>query len=109
MDASAEEEEVVDGGEFFGEVAALVVDAAEDGFDLSGDGGELGDEGEGFCVGDGAADLREVEGEGEERGELGGEGLGAGDSDFGAGVGGDGAGGEPGDGGSDDVADGEGL
>ncbi len=67
------------------------------------------DEVEGFGVGDGAADLREVEGEEEEGGELGGEGLGGGDADLGAGVGGDGALGFAGDGGSDDVADGEGL
>ena len=87
----------------------MVVDAAEDGFDLAGDLGELGDEVEGLGVGDGAADLREVQCEGEERGELGGEGLGGGDADFGAGVGGDGSGGEAGDGGADDVADGEGF
>ena len=61
---------------------------------LLGDEGELGDEVEAFGVGDGVAELGEVEGEGEERGELGGEGLGGGDADFGAGVGGDGALGE---------------
>ena len=49
------------------------------------------DEVEGLGVGDGAADLREVQREDEERGELGGEGLGGGDADLGAGVGGDGA------------------
>ena len=43
---------------------------------------------EAFLVGDGAADLGEVEREEEERGELGGEGLGGGDADLGAGVGG---------------------
>ncbi len=64
---------------------------------------------EGFCVGDGAADLREMEGEDEEGGELGGEGLGGGDADLGAGVGGEGALGFAGDGGADDVADGEGF
>ena len=64
---------------------------------------------EGFGGGDGAALLGEVEGEDEEGGELGGEGLGAGDADLGAGVGGDGALGGAGDGGSDDVADGERL
>jgi len=71
--------------------------------------GELVDEVEGFGVGDGAANLGEVEGENEEGGELGGEGLGGGDADLGAGVGGDGALGFAGDGGADDVADGEGL
>ena len=45
----------------------------------------------------------------EERGELGGEGLGAGDADLGAGVGGDGSLGLAGDGGADDVADGDGA
>ena len=60
------------------------------------------------CVGDGAALLGEVEGEEEEGGELGGEGLGGGDADLGAGVGGDGSLGGAGDGGADDVADGEG-
>ena len=64
---------------------------------------------EGFGVGDGAADLGEMEGEDEEGGELGGEGLGGGDADLGAGVGGDGALGFAGDGGADDVADGEGF
>ena len=88
---------------------ALVVYGAEDFFELCWDLGELVDEVEGVLEGDGVADLREVEGEGEERGELGGEGLGAGYSDLGAGVGGDGAGGEARDGGADYVADGEGL
>ncbi len=64
---------------------------------------------EGFGVGDGSADLGEVEGEDEEGGELGGEGLGGGYADLGAGVGGDGALGAAGDGRADDVADGEGL
>ena len=50
-----------------------------------------------------------MEGEEEEGGELGGEGLGGGDADLGAGVGGDGALGFAGDGGADDVADGEGF
>ena len=76
---------------------------------LAGILAELVDEVEGFCVGDGSADLAEFEGEQEERGELGGEGLGGGDADFGAGVGGDGALGFAGDGGADDVADGEGF
>jgi hypothetical protein len=58
----------------------------------------VGDEVEGLGVGDGAADLAELEGEQEERGELGGEGLGGGDADLGAGVGGDGALGFAGDG-----------
>ena len=53
--------------------------------------------------------MRHVEGEEEERGELGGEGLGAGDADLGAGVGGDGSLGLAGDGGTDDVADGDGA
>ncbi len=61
-----------------------------------------------LLCGDVAALLAEVEGEGEERGELGGEGLGGGDADFGPGVGGDDALGAAGDGGADDVADGEG-
>ena len=82
---------------------------AEDVFDFSGELGEFVDEVEGFGFGDGSADLREVEGEDEEGGELGGEGLGGGDADLGAGVGGDGALGAAGDGGSDDVADGEGF
>ena len=56
-----------------------------------------------------AADLAELEGEQEERGELGGEGLGGGDADLGAGVGVDGAVGFAGDHGADDVADGDGL
>ena len=60
-------------------------------------------------VGDGSADLREMQREDEERGELGGEGLGGGDADLGAGVGVDGAVGLAGDSGADDVADGEGL
>ncbi len=55
------------------------------------------------------ADLREVQREGEERGELRGEGFGGGDADLRAGVGGHGSGGETCDGGADDVADGEGL
>jgi len=109
VDAAAEEEEVVDGGEGFRQLAALVVDGAEDLFELGGDSGELGDEVEGLLGCDGFADLGEVEGECEERGELGGEGLGAGYADFGAGVGGDDAGGEAGDGGADYVADGEGF
>ena len=58
---------------------------------FAGDFGELVDEVEGFGVGDGAADLGEVQREDEEGGELGGEGLGGGDADLGAGVGGDGA------------------
>jgi hypothetical protein len=53
--------------------------------------------------------LRHVEGEEEERGELGGEGLGAGHADLRAGVGGDGSLGLAGDGGADDVADGDGA
>ena len=64
---------------------------------------------EGLGCGDGSANLGDVEGEDEEGGELGGEGLGAGDSDLGACVGGDGALGFAGDGCSDDVADGEGF
>jgi hypothetical protein len=60
-------------------------------------------------VRNGAADLGEVEREEEERGELGGEGLGAGDADLRAGVGGDGSLGLAGDGGADDVADGDGA
>ncbi len=91
VDAAAEEEEVVGGGEGLCELVALVVDGAEDLFDFSGELGELVDEVEGFGVGDGAADLGEVEGEDEEGGELGGEGLGGGDADLGAGVGGEGA------------------
>ena len=59
--------------------------------------------------GDGAAGLGEVEREDEEGGELRGEGLGGGDADLRTGVGGDGSGGSAGDGGSNDVADGEGL
>ena len=109
VDAAAEEEEVVGGGEGLGELLALVVDGAEDFFDFAGDFGEFGDVVEGFSRGDGGALLGEVEGEDEEGGELGGEGLGGGDADFGAGVGGDGALGGAGDGGADDVADGEGL
>src|SRR5271170_3047442 len=50
-----------------------------------------------------------MEGEDEESGELGGEGLSGGDADLGAGVGGEGALGFAGDGGADDVADGEGF
>jgi len=50
-----------------------------------------------------------VEGEDKEGGELGGEGLGGGDADLGAGVGSDGAVGFAGDSGADDVADCEGL
>ena len=88
---------------------ALVVYGAEDVFQFAGEFGELVDEVEGFGFGDGSADLRDVEGEDEERGELGGEGLGGGYADLGAGVGGDGALGFAGDGGADDVADGEGL
>jgi hypothetical protein len=53
--------------------------------------------------------LGQIEGEEEERGDLGGEGFGGGDADFGAGVGVDGAGGVAGDHGSDDVADGDGF
>ena len=55
-----------------------------------------------------AALLAEVEREGEQRGELGGEGLGAGHADFRPGVGGDDALRLARDGGADDVADGEG-
>ena len=88
---------------------ALVVEGAEDVVELGGDAVEALDQVEGFGVGDGAADLGELEGEEEEGGQLGGEGLGGGDADFGAGVGGDGALGFAGDGGADDVADGEGL
>ena len=109
VDAAAEEEEVLRGAKGLGQVVALVVYGAEDFFELGRNAREFGDEVEGLGVGDGVADLREVEGEGEERGELGGEGLGAGDADLGAGVGGDDSGGEAGDGGADDVADGEGL
>jgi hypothetical protein len=58
---------------------------------------------------EGVAHLAEAEGEQEERGELGGEGLGAGDADLRAGVGGDGALGLARDGRADDVADGERL
>jgi hypothetical protein len=50
VDAAAEEEEVAGGGEGLGELAALVVDGAEDLFELAGDFGELGDEVEGFGV-----------------------------------------------------------
>ena len=64
---------------------------------------------DGLFLRDGVAKLGEVEGEDEEGGELGGEGLGGGDADLRAGVGGDGALGLAGDGGSDDVADGEGF
>jgi len=109
VDAAAEEEEVVRGGEGLCELVALVVDGAEDLFDFSGEPGELVDEVERFGVGDGAANLREVKGEDEEGGELGGEGLGGGDADLGAGVGGEGALCFAGDGGADDVADGEGF
>ena len=110
VDAAAEEEEVVGGVEdSWRELCALVVDRAQDLFELAGDFVELGDEVEGFGVGDGAADLGEVQREQEERGELGGEGLGAGDADLGAGVGGDGSLGLAGDGGADDVADGDGA
>ena len=98
------------GGELFRQTgAADVVGGAEDFFDLAGDLGELGDEVERLGVGDGAADLREVQREGEERGELGSKGFRRSHSDFRAGVGGDGSGGEARDGGADDVADGEGL
>jgi len=64
---------------------------------------------EGLLGGDGSARLGEVQREDEERGELRGEGLGGGDADLGPGVGGDGSAGAAGDGGADDVADGEGL
>ncbi len=37
VDAAAEEEEVAGGGEVFGELRALVVDGAEDVFELAGD------------------------------------------------------------------------
>ena len=63
---------------------------------------------EAFLVGDGAADLGEVHSKEKQRDELGGEGLGGGDADFGAGVGVDGAVGLAGDHGADDVADGDG-
>ena len=101
VDAAAEEEEVAGVRELPGE--------RDDLLELGGDAGELGDVVEGLGVRDRAADLGEVEREGEEGGELGGEGLGGGDADLGAGVGGDGALREAGDGGADDVADGEGL
>ena len=61
-----------------------------------------------FLVGDGAADLGEVHSKEKQRDELGGEGLGGGDADFGSGVGVDGAVGLAGDHGADDVADGDG-
>ena len=48
VDAAAEEEEVVGGAERLWRGAALVVDGAEDFFDLAGDGGELGDVGGGI-------------------------------------------------------------
>jgi hypothetical protein len=64
VDAAAEEEEVAGGGEGLGELLALVVDGAEDLFDLAGDAAELGRRGGGrLGRGDGAADLGEVEGE----------------------------------------------
>jgi len=91
MDAAAKEEEVAGVLEDFGELAALVVYRAENLFKLGGETGEFGDVVEGLGVGNGAADLGEVEGEDEERGELGGEGFGAGDTDLRAGVGGDGS------------------
>jgi hypothetical protein len=74
-----------------------------------GDFGKFVDQMQRLGIRDGAAHLAEAQGEQEERGELGGEGLGAGDADLGAGVGGDGALGLAGDGRADDVADGEGL
>jgi len=98
VDAAAQEEEVAGGGELLGEVAAEVVHRAEDGFNLAGDLGQLGDEVQRGLKRDGLADLREIEREGEERGELRGEGLGAGDADLRAGVGGDDSLGEAGDG-----------
>ena len=39
VDAAAKEEEVASGGEGFGELVALIVDGAEDGFELAGDEG----------------------------------------------------------------------
>ena len=56
---------------------ALVVYGAENFFELCWDLAELADEVERVLEGDGAADLGEVESQGEERSELGGEGLGA--------------------------------
>ena len=107
---SAQDDASIDGGgDAFAGAGGVGGVEGEHGFELGGDFRKLGDEVEGFCVGDGSADLAEFEGEEEERGELGGEGLGGGDSDFGAGVGGDGALGFAGDGRSDDVADGEGF
>jgi len=64
---------------------------------------------EGFGVGDGAARLGDVEGEGEEGCKLGRKSLGRRNTDFGAGVGGDRPGGLARDGRADDVADGERL
>ena len=91
VDAAAEEEEVAGVGVEAGEGLALGVDGAEDVFDLAGEEVEGFEKVEAFLVGDGTADLGEVEGEEEERDELGGEGLGGGDADFGTGVGVDGA------------------
>ncbi len=91
VDAAAEEEEVVDAGELLGQLDALVVHGAEDLLELAGDQGQLGYEFRAFELRDCAADLGDVEREQEEGGELGGEGLGGGDADFRAGVGGDGA------------------
>ena len=76
VDAAAEEEEVARRGEGAGERGAVVVDRAQDLFELGGDLAELVDEVAGLLVGDGAADLAEFEREQEERGELCGEGLG---------------------------------
>ena len=109
VDAAAEEEEVAGGAEGLGELAALSIYGTQNLLNFSGDFRKLGDEVDGLFLGDGAAELGEVEGEDEEGGELGGEGLGGGDADLRAGVGGDGALGLAGDGGADDVADGEGF
>jgi hypothetical protein len=108
VDAAAEVEEVAGGGEAGGELLALGGAGAQNLFDLGGDAAELLDEATDWA-GRAAAELAQLEREQEERGELGGEGLGGGDADLGAGVGVDGAVGFAGDHGADDVADGDGL
>ena len=109
VDAAAQEEEVVGGVEDLGKLRALGIYRTQNLLKFTGNARELVDEGEGLGVRNGAADLGEVEREEEERSELGGEGLGAGDADLRAGVGGDGSLGLAGDRRADDVADGDGA
>ena len=88
---------------------ALGGDGFEHLFDFGGDFAQFFDEVERLGWGDGALDLRQMQGKEEERRDLGTKGFSRSDANFRAGVGVDGAIGVASDHGSDDVADGYGF